>query len=122
MVERTFEQLQREQIVQIKLEAVSLDSTSIRCIRRAPARRKGPQAICKSRGGSTAKIRRAATDARTAVAFLLSPGHAHAASEEGELPKRLGRPDVARTTMASRAVRPPSASRRFPKNQEKALR
>src|SRR5216683_2224514 len=60
VLDRVFEKLQVEQMVRIKLEAVSLDSTSI-------------------------KVHMVAADARTAIAFALSPGNAHDAPEGREL-------------------------------------
>ena len=45
------------------------------------ARRNGPQAIGKSRGGWTTKIHLVAAHDRMALTFTLSPGQAHAAPE-----------------------------------------
>jgi transposase len=59
VLDQIFEQLQREQIVRIKIEAVKMDST-----------------IGKSRGGWTTKIHMVAANARTAITFALSPGEA----------------------------------------------
>jgi transposase len=53
-------------------------------------KKNGPQAIGKSRGGWNTKIHLVAADARTAIAFALSPGHAHDAPEGRELLKELG--------------------------------
>jgi hypothetical protein len=65
-------------VVQIKIEAVSLDSTSIKVHPDgAGARKNGPQAIGKSRGGWNTKSHLLAADARTAATFSLSPGQAH---------------------------------------------
>jgi hypothetical protein len=50
----------------------------------------GPQAIGKSRGGWNTKIHLVAADARTAITFALSPGHAHDAPEGRELLRELG--------------------------------
>lgn len=52
VLDRLFEELQWAQLVRVKIEAVSLDSTSI-------------------------KVHMVAADARTAVTFCLSPGQAH---------------------------------------------
>src|SRR5680860_1094852 len=41
------------------------------------AKKNGPQAIGKSRGGWTTKIHMVAADARTAITFALSPGQHH---------------------------------------------
>ncbi len=79
VLDRVFERLQREQIMRIKLEAVSLDSTIIKVHPDGTGARKknGPQAIGKSRGGWTTKLHLVAADARTALTFSLSPGQAH---------------------------------------------
>ena len=53
-------------------------------------KKNGPQAIGKSRGGWTTKIHLVAANARTAITFALSPGHAHDAPEGRELLRDLG--------------------------------
>lgn len=73
VLDRAFEQLQQAQVVMIKIEAVSLDSTSVKVHpdgTGAP-KKDGPQAIGKSRGGWNTKIHLLAADARTAVTFSL---------------------------------------------------
>ncbi|HAT6345277.1 TPA: IS5 family transposase [Aeromonas hydrophila] len=92
VLDRMFEELQRAQVVRIKIEAVSLDSTSIKVHpdgTGAP-KKNGPQAIGKSRGGWNTKIHMVAADARTAVTFCLSPGQAHDAPEGRRLLSSLG--------------------------------
>ena len=92
VLDRVFEQLQREQLVRIKLEAVSLDSTSVKVHPDGTGARKknGPQAIGKSRGGWTTKLHLVAADARTALTFALSPGQAHDAPAGRQLLRRWG--------------------------------
>lgn len=92
VLDRVFEQLQYNQIVRIKIEAVSLDSTSVKVHPDGTGARKknGPQAIGKSRGGWNTKIHLVAADARTAIAFSLSPGQAHDAPEGRTLLRWLG--------------------------------
>jgi transposase len=91
VLDRVFEKLQTEQIVRIKIEAFSLDSTSIKVHPDGTgALKNGPQAIGKSRGGWNTKIHMVAADARTAVVFALSPGNAHDAPEGRSLLKELG--------------------------------
>lgn len=87
VLDRVFEKLQVEQIVRIKLEAVSLDSTSIKVHPDGTGalKKNGPQAIGKSRGGWNTKVHMVAADAPTAIAFALSPGNAHDAPEGREL-------------------------------------
>jgi hypothetical protein len=80
-----------EQIVRIKIEAIALDSTSVKVHPDGTgALKKGPQSIGKSRGGWNTKIHLVAADARTPIAFALSPGHAHDAPEGRELLRDLG--------------------------------
>lgn len=57
------------------------------------AKKNGPQAIGKSRGGWNTKIHMVAADARTAITFSLSPGQAHDAPEGRALLSRLGAPN-----------------------------
>src|ERR1700747_3210104 len=45
------------------------------------SKKNGPQAIGKSRGGWNTKVHLVAANARTAITFALSPGHAHDAPE-----------------------------------------
>ncbi len=54
------------------------------------AKKNGPQAIGKSRGGWTTKLHLGAADARTAVTVSLSPGQAHDAPEGRKRLQRLG--------------------------------
>ncbi|MDZ4102874.1 MAG: IS5 family transposase [Hydrogenophaga sp.] len=95
VLDRVFEELQRAQVVRIKIEAVSLDSTSIKVHPDGTGafKKNGPQAIGKSRGGWNTKIHMVAADARTAITFSLSPGQAHDAPEGRALLRRLGGPD-----------------------------
>jgi len=54
--------------------------------------RNGAQCIGRSRGGWNTKLHRVAADARTAVAFALSPGNAHDAPQGRRLLKRPEKP------------------------------
>ena len=92
VLDGVFEQLQREQIVRIRLEAVSMDSTSVKVHPDGTGalKKNGPQSIGKSRGGWTTKIHMVSADARTAIAFSLSPGQAHDAPEGRKLLNRMG--------------------------------
>ena len=131
VLDRVFEHLQREQIVRVKLEAVSLDSTIVQVHPDGTGalKKNGPQAIGRSRGGWTTKIHMVAADARTAVTFSLSPGQAHDAPEGRQLLNRLGQQHDNPSLIMDRAyegnetrqlalalgfipVVPPSASRR----------
>ena len=58
VLDHVFERLQREQIVRIKIEAVKMDSTIVKVHPDGAGalKKKGPQAIGKSRGGWTTKI------------------------------------------------------------------
>ena len=91
VLDRVFEQLQMQQIVRIKIEAFSLDSTSVKVHPDGTgALKKRPQAIGKSRGGWNTKIHMVAADARTAIVFTLSPGHDHDAPHGRTLLQELG--------------------------------
>ena len=81
VLDKMFEELQREQVVRIRIEAVS---------RHGRAKKNGPQSIGKSRGGWNTKVHMVAADARTAVTFSLSPGQAHDAPEGRRLLQSLG--------------------------------
>jgi transposase len=86
VLDRVFEKLQVEQIVRIKLEAVSLDSTSIKVHPDGTgALKKGHSPSASSRDGWNTKVHMVAADARTAIAFSLSPVNAHDAPEGREL-------------------------------------
>ena len=91
VLDRVFAALQDEQIIRIKIEALSLDSTIVKVHPDGTGalKKKGPQAIGKSRGGWTTKIHMVAADARTAITFSLSPGHNHDAPEGRELLRML---------------------------------
>ena len=92
VLDRVFEHLQKEQLVQIKLEAVSLDSTIVKVHPDGTDARKKTvsRPSASPRGGWTTKIHLVAADARTAVMFSLSPGQAHDAPEGHKLLRRLG--------------------------------
>jgi transposase len=83
VLDQVFDKLQSEQIVRIEIEAFALDSTSIKVHPDGTGALKtnGPQAIGKSRGGWNTKVHPVAANARTAITFALSPGHAHDAPE-----------------------------------------
>lgn len=92
VLDRVFEKLQMEQIVRIRIEAFALDSTSVKVHPDGTGalKKKGPQAIGKSRGGWNTKIHLVAANARTAITFALSPGNAHDAPEGRALLRELG--------------------------------
>ena len=104
-LDRIFEKLQLEQIVRIRIEAFSLDSTSVKVHPDGTGalKKNGPQAIGKSRGGWTTKIHLVAADARTAITFALSPGNAHDAPEGRELLRDLGPMPTALPLLMDRA-------------------
>jgi len=96
--DRVFEHLQRSRMIRIRIEAPGLDSTGMGCPRRyGGARKNGTQCIGRSRGGWNTRLYRVAADARTAIAFALSPGNAHDAPQGRRLLKRLGQPKHSRT-------------------------
>ena len=78
VLDQVFEALQARHIIQIKIEAVSLDSTIIQVHPEGTgAQKNGPQAIGKSRGGWTTKIHRVAASDCCAITFRRSPGQDH---------------------------------------------
>ncbi len=95
VMDRVFEELQQAPVVRIKIEAMSLDSTTIKVHPDGAGalKKNGPQAIGKSRGGWNTKIHMVAADARTAITFSLSPGQAHDAPAGRALLSRLGAPN-----------------------------
>ncbi|MFC6839315.1 IS5 family transposase [Xanthomonas theicola] len=91
VLDRMLAQLQKSQIVRIEIEAVWLDSTSIKMHPDGTgALKNGPQSIGKSRGGWNAKIHMVAADAQTAITFGLTPGNAHEAPAGRTLLEHLG--------------------------------
>ena len=90
VLDRVFEHLQRERVVRIKIEAMSLDSTTVKVHPDGTgALKNGPQSFGESREGWTTKIHMVAADARTAMTFSLSPGQAHDAPEGRKLLESL---------------------------------
>ena len=89
---RVFQRLQQEQL--IDPEVLGLDSTSVKVHPDGTGalKKRGPQAIGRSRGGLTTKIHIVAADARTAIIYALSPGQDHDAPHGRELLRRLGPP------------------------------
>ena len=86
VLDRLFEELQHQQLVRIRIEAVSLDSTIVKVHPDGTgALKNGAQAIGKSRAGRSTKIHKVAAHARCAIAFCLSPGQAGDAPEGREL-------------------------------------
>ena len=92
VLDRVFAHLQREQLLRIKLEAVSLDSPIVKVHPDGTGalKKSGPQAIGQSRGGWTPTLHLAAANERTARRFSLSPGQAHDAPAGRTLLQGLG--------------------------------
>ncbi len=91
VLDQVFEKLQSEQIVRIRIEAFALDSTSIK------VHPDGTGALRKRTSSHRQVARRmehqvhlVAANARTAITFALSPGHAHDAPEGRALLAELG--------------------------------
>jgi hypothetical protein len=86
VLDTAFETLQREQIVRIRIEVVSLDSTIVKVHPDGTgALRKRPLGHWKSRSGWTTKIHMVAANARTAITFALSQVQASGAKAGREL-------------------------------------
>ena len=92
VIKRVFEGIQKKQLIQIKPEVMSMDSTIVKVHPDGTGARKenGPQAIGKSRGGWTTGIHLIAADVQTAVTFPLSPGQARDVPEGRRLLHRPG--------------------------------
>ena len=91
VLDRVFEQLQMEQIVRIRIEAFSIDSTSVK------VHPDGTEALKKRTAGHWEiarrvehKIHMVAADDRTAITFALSPGNDHDAPHGRALLEELG--------------------------------
>jgi len=70
VLDRVFARLQQEQIIALKFEAVSLDSTTVKVHPDGTgALKTEPQVIGRSRGGCTTKIHLVAAHARCALNF-----------------------------------------------------
>ena len=89
---QVFQRLQQEQLVD--LAVLGLDSTTVKVHpdRCGALRKRGPQAIGRSRGGLTTKIHNVASDARTAIVYALSPGQDHDGPHGREPLKKMGSP------------------------------
>ncbi len=77
------------------LEVLGLDSTSVKVHPDGTGalKKRGPQAVGRSRGGLTTKIHLVATDARTAVGYTLSPDQDHDAPGGRELLQKVTEKD-----------------------------
>jgi len=94
VLDRVFEQLQQAQIVRIKIEAVSLDSTMVKVHPDGTgALKKTVRRPLESPAADGLPRHLVAANARTAITFALSPGQAHDAPEGRALLKRLGKPN-----------------------------
>lgn len=92
VLDRMFARLRQEEIIALKLEAVSLDSAMVKVHPdwTGALKKNGPEAIGKSRGGWTTKIHLVAAHARCALSLALSPGQAGDAPQGRELLKAFG--------------------------------
>jgi len=91
VLDHVFSALQENDVINIQVDHVSLDSTAVKVHPDGTGalKKNGPQSIGKSRAGWTTKIHMVAADARTAVTFSLSPGQAGDAPEGRKLLKTL---------------------------------
>ncbi|WP_319559150.1 IS5 family transposase [Marispirochaeta sp.] len=87
VLEKVFLALQEAEIINIRVDHVSLDSTAVKVHPDGTGalKKNGPQSIGKSRAGWTTKIHMVAAGAQTAVTFSLSPGQAGDAPEGRKL-------------------------------------
>ena len=89
---QVFQRLQQEQLIDPTV--LGLDSTTVKvhpdgC---GALKKRGPQAIGRSRGGLTTKIHMVAADARTAIIYALSPGQDHDGPHGRQLLNAMGAP------------------------------
>ncbi|WP_156483797.1 IS5 family transposase, partial [Azotobacter vinelandii] len=92
VLDRVFEQLQRQRLMQIRIEAISLDSSIVKVHpdgTGAP-KKNGPQALGRSRGGWSTKLHLVAADDRNVVTWSLTAGQAGDAPEGRRLIQALG--------------------------------
>jgi transposase len=92
VLDRVFEQLQLEQIVRIRIEAFSIDSTSVKVHPDGTGalKKTDPKPLENPVPGGNTKIHMVAADDRTAIAFALSPGNDHDAPHGRALLEELG--------------------------------
>ena len=91
VLDRVFEKSQAEQIVRIKIEAFSLDSTSVKVHPDGTGALKTVHSpLGNPAADGTPRFIMVAADARTAIIFSLSPGNDHDASHGRALLEELG--------------------------------
>jgi transposase len=106
VLDRVFAALQEEEIIRIRLEALSLDSTIVQVHPdgTGAGKKNGPQSIGRSRGGWSTKIHMVAADDRRAVTFSLTPGQHHDAPPAGrEFLRQLPEPETKVALVMDRA-------------------
>lgn len=91
VLDRVFLALQENDVINIQVDHISLDSTVVKVHPDGTGalKKNGPQSIGKSRGGWTTKIHLVAAGHNRAVAFSLSPGQAGDAPAGRKLLKAL---------------------------------
>jgi transposase len=92
VLDHMFEELQRAQVVRIRIEAISLDSTSIKVHPAGTgALKTAPNLSASPAADGTPRFIWLPRMLGTAITFSLSPGQAHDAPEGRALLSRLGR-------------------------------
>ncbi|MGL4190158.1 MAG: IS5 family transposase [Sphaerotilus sulfidivorans] len=97
VLDTVFTHLQKQRLMQVRIEAVSLDSTIMKVHpdgTGAP-KKAGPQSIGKSRGGWTTKLHLVAASACDVVTWSLTPGQAADGPEGRRLIEAMGGPQEA---------------------------
>ncbi|MEW8025162.1 MAG: IS5 family transposase [Candidatus Thiodiazotropha sp.] len=91
VLDEVFSRLQANDIINIQVEHISVNSTAVKVHPDGTGalKKNGPQSIGKSRAGWTTKIHMVAANEKTAVTFSLSPGQAGDAPEGRKLLKTL---------------------------------
>ena len=91
VLDRVFEQLQRQRPMRVRIEAISLDSTTIKAHPDAAgAQKNGPQTFGRSRGGWSTRLHLVAAYARNVITWSLTPGQAGDAPEGRQLIGGMG--------------------------------
>ncbi len=105
VLDRVFAELQRLEIMRVKVEVLSLDSTVVKVHPDGTGalEKHGAQALGKSRGGWTTKLHRVAAKDRNAVGFSWSGGQEGDGPQGRTLLHRMVLPDTARCLVMDKA-------------------
>lgn len=102
---KIFERLQRERLISVNINVISLDSTSIKVHPdgMGALKKAAPQFIGKSRGGWTSRLHLVAASVECPLIWHLSPGNAGDAPQGRKLLEALGHTPVPCSLLMDRA-------------------